>query len=538
MSADVDSGHEGRGPAPRWSALNLCRLVERAGLDADKRAVVCDGESRTYAELRDRMVRAGRGLAALGVTPGDRVAVLARNCLEYLELELAIAHAGGIMVPLNYRLAEAEIATLLGRSRSRVVVVDAASSSVVAGLRPQLAALSAAVGLPEAPSEHVDIEYDDLCAGDAPPISVEPRMEDPHEITYTSGTTDTPKGVVWTHGSVMWNSIQQCMDYDISSRDSNYVLNDLYYVGGRHDFTWPLLHQGGTVHIRRSGNFDARAVMRYLSENAITKVLLFPVMLFELLRLPDLLDYDMTSLTTIMSGGEPVPVATIDRITTAFPGTDFIQVYGLTEGGASVTFLSGADARRKMGSCGKAGVHNEVRIASDDGTFVGPDVVGEVCVKGPTVTPGYWNDPERTAEAIVDGWLHTGDLGRTDEDGFLYIVGRKKDMIISGGMNIYPKEIEDVLGTHPAIAEVAVIGVPDPKWGERVCAVIRPEPGADIRDEDITALCAGRLASFKKPTVIHLVEAMPRTASGKVQKQVLRDRLATPASDTEVSAPC
>ena len=336
--------------------------------------------------------------------------------------------------------------------------------------------------------------------------------------------------MVWSDGTVIWNSIQQVMDFGLGPRHSNYAIIDLYYIGGRHDFTWPILHQGGTVHIKRSSNFDAAEVIRYVAENAISHVLWVPTMLYEILRLPDLADYDMSRLEMIMCGGQPLSADTTERAHAAFPGTDFIQVYGLTEGGGSVTFVPPEFSRAKPGSAGRPSQHVEIRVVDEEGRPLPPGVDGEIIVKAPSISPGYWADPELTEQMIVDEFLYTGDMGRFDEDGFLYISGRKDDMIISGGMNIFPAEIEDVLRTYDGVADVAVIGLPDRKWGEVVCAVIEPATGTELHSQEIVDYCYERLAGFKKPSSVHLVDEIPRTVAGKAQKFILRDRLRETAS--------
>jgi acyl-CoA synthetase (AMP-forming)/AMP-acid ligase II len=323
---------------------------------------------------------------------------------------------------------------------------------------------------------------------------------------------------------VIWNSIQQVMDFQLGPQHSCYAIIDLYYIGGRHDFTWPILHQGGTVHIKRSSNFDAEEVVRYVAENAITHVLWVPTMLYEILRLPSLPQYDMSALKMIMCGGQPVSAATTERAHVAFPGTDFIQVYGLTEGGGSVSFVPSQYTRLKPGSAGKPSQHVEMRIVDEEGDDVPANVDGEILIRAPSVTAGYWADPELTKRMIVDGFLHTGDMGRLDEDGFLHISGRKDDMIISGGMNIFPSEIEDVLRTHPDVADVAVIGLPDEKWGETVCAVVELDAGVSFDEQELIAYCYERLAGFKKPSSVHAVEELPRTAGGKPRKFMLREQ--------------
>ncbi|MPZ62175.1 MAG: AMP-binding protein [Propionibacteriales bacterium] len=511
---------------PRWSSLNLAYLADRSGLDPDKTAIVHEGRARTYRELRQRHRRIANGLVELGVERFDRVGITTRNRMEYFETELGIAAAGGIMVSLSWRLSGPERVNLLRRAQVRVVFTEEPYV-------PQILEAQSAGDLPDLQvivsfdQAHDGVRnYDEFCSSssEADP-AIGARLEDPHEIIYTSGTTGLPKGVVWTHGTVMWNAIEQVMDYALGSNDSTYVALDLNYIGGRHDFTWPMLYQGATVHLRRSGGFDAREAVEYVAENRITHVLWMPTMIYDILRVPDVTEYDTSSLKMIMSGGAPLSQEIIARAQKTFPGTDFVQVYGLTEGGGTVTFLPPTHAVSKIGSAGKASMHNDIRVVDSNGVTCAPNDAGEIIIKGPTVTPGYWDNPEATAESIRDGWLHTGDLGYMDEEGFLYVSGRKKDMIISGGMNIYPSEVEHVLREHEAVHDVAVIGVPDDKWGENVCAVIQPAPGATVDHDEILALCRERLAGFKKPTRIEFVDELPRTVSGKVQKYVLRERM-------------
>lgn len=521
--------------AARWETLGLPYLAERGGLDLDRRAVVFGERSRTYGELRDRARRVGDGLIGIGIEPGDRVAVLSTNRLEYFEIELGISRARGIMVPLNWRLRPAELTTLLRRAGAGTILVEDRFLGTINELRRtgELPELRTVVGLGE---KSGDLGYEELCRSSGNEPAVPPaRLDDAHEIIFTSGTTGEPKGVVWADGTVLWNSIQQSMDFRLGPRHSNYAIIDLYYIGGRHDFSWPILHQGGTVHIKPSSNFDAAEVVRYVAEQRITHVLWVPTMLHEILALPDLADYDLSHLEMIMCGGQPLSAAATKRAHTAFPGVDFIQVYGLTEGGGSVTFVPPEFSRTKPGSAGRPSQHTEIKLVDDRGAEVPVGVDGEILVRAPSVTPGYWADPKMTEDMIVDGFLATGDMGHFDEDGFLFISGRKDDMIISGGMNIFPAEIEDVLRTHAGVEDAAVIGLPDTKWGEVVCAVVQPEPGAELEVEELIDHCYGHLAGFKKPSMVHLIEEIPRTAGGKPKKFLLRKQLADRASDLSIS---
>jgi len=508
----------------RWDTLGLPYLAERGGLDSERKAVVFEGRSRTYGELRDRARRVGDGLIGIGIEPGDRVAVLSTNRLEYFEIELGISRSRGVMVPLNWRLRAGELATLLRRAGANTILVEDRFIATINELRRtgEVPDLRTVVSLGE---KSGDLGYEELCSSSGEGVATPPaHLDDPHEIIFTSGTTGDPKGVVWSDGTVLWNSIQQVMDFQLGPRHSNYAIIDLYYIGGRHDFTWPILHQGGTAHIKPSSNFDAGEVVRYVAENRITHVLWVPTMLYEILRLPDLAEHDLSGLKMIMCGGQPLSADTTERAQAAFPDTNFIQVYGLTEGGGSVTFVPPEYSRAKPGSAGRPSQHVEIKILDEDGRESPPGVDGEICVQAPSVTPGYWADPELTERMIVDGYLHTGDMGRFDEDGFLFVAGRKDDMIISGGMNIFPSEIEDVLRTHAGVADAAVIGLPDRKWGEVVCAVVEPRPGIELDEQELIDYCYERLAGFKKPSSVQIVDEIPRTSAGKARKFILRDR--------------
>lgn len=511
--------------APRWNALTLPHLVERAALDPDKTAIAFNGASRTYGELRTACRKVANALVGLGIEPMDRVALLSTNCLEFMEIEAGISAARAIFVPLNWRLRAGELANLLNRSATRAIFVEGRFLATIQELRRvgAVSDLRTVIGLEP---DTGDLSYEEILSSssDDPPTRAG-RLDEPHEIIFTSGTTGRPKGVVWTDGTVLWNSLQQVTDYQLGRQHSSYAIIDQYYIGGRHDFIWPILHQGGTVHVKPSSGFDAREVVTYIADHRVTHVLWVPTMLYDILRLPDLAQFDLRALKMIMCGGQPVSVSTTLRAQAAFPNADFIQVYGLTEGGGTVTHIRPEDARAKPGSAGKPSLHVDLRLIDAAGKEVAQGVDAEIVIRAPSVTAGYWADPALTAEQIVDGWLYTGDMGHLDADGFLYVSGRKTDMIISGGMNIFPSEIEDVMIEHPTVGAVAVIGLPDEKWGETVCAVVQAAAGRTVDEHELIAYCNERLASYKKPTTVRVVDEIPRTALGKPRKFLLRERL-------------
>jgi len=508
----------------RWKHLAVHYLLERGGVDARHPALVCQGRSRTYGELRRHMRAVGHALIAHGISPKERVALLSRNRLEYFEIEAGIAAACAIMVPMNSRLRPPELAAILRRSGAAAIFVDGALLPAIRDLQRQGEApdLRLVIALEGAEG---DLAYEAMLASMPDnPVPREPFIEDPHEIIFTSGTTGRPKGVVWTNGGLLFNSLQQVIDFRIGPESVTHTSIDLYYIGGRHDLTWATLHVGGTVHIKDSSGFVAEDVLRYVCENRVSHVLWVPTMIYELLRVPEPERFDTSHLRLIMCGGQPLSADVTRAVQKRFPKSAFVQVYGLTEGGGSVTFVPDWALHTKPGSAGRPSLHAAIRIVDDKGCDVPSNVDGEIWVRAPSMTAGYWDEPELTREMLADDWLRTGDMGRLDNEGFLYVTGRKKDMIISGGMNIYPSEIEDVLRGHPAVADVAVIGVPHEKWGEQVCAVIELRPNEKPDEAELIAFCTKRLASYKKPSMVRFIDTMPRTATGKQQKFQLRER--------------
>lgn len=524
-SEEVNAAQRG---AARWEFLNVNHLIERAGLDPKADAVVIGEDKRNYGDLKLQARRVGNALLEAGVQPCDRVAITARNRIEYFEIEFGTSEAAAIMVAMSWRLTADERIRLLQRSYARVVFAEA---DFVA----PLAAARAAGELPELrvivsfdPCQGADLTYAAFIesASTAIPQVVPPRMTDTHEIIYTSGTTGEPKGVMWSHGTVLWNNTQQIIDFGLRPGDSNYVALDLNYIGGRHDFTLALIQQGGTVHLRPSGGFDAAEVLHYLVDNQITHVLWVPTMLHDILQLDELLEkLDTSKLKMIMCGGSPLSEEIIARAQNAFPHTDFVQVFGLTEGGGTPTFVPKDRLKDKIGSAGLASIFNEVRIVGDDSQECPPGEVGEIQVRGPAVTPGYWGNIEASAALVEEGWLHTGDLGRKDEEGFLYVAGRAKDLIISGGMNIFPADVEHVIAEYPSVEMVSVIGLPDERWGETVCAVVKIHEAHTVTADEIITHCKARIASYKKPTSVVFVEGFPLTVSGKIRKVELVERV-------------
>ena len=478
--------------------MNLSRFIERWAQHAPARtALHFQGVDLSYAQLWARTERATRGLAGLGIARGDRIAFLGYNHPEMLVLLFAAARLGALLVPLNWRLTAHEHRAILADCDPKALFHEAGfaehASALPAGTRIGLGA-----ALPEA---------DPLLAG---------QDDDEVLIVYTSGTTGAPKGAVLSQSALLWNGFNSIHAHDL--RQDDHVLSPLpmFHVGGLNNQTLPALLAGATVTLHR--RFEPGLWLADVAMRRPTLSLLVPATMQAVIAHPDWTKTDLSSLRLVNTGSMVVPESLI-RVFHARK-VPIGQIYGATETAPLATVLMAHDAHAKAGSAGKPALHCEVRI-----------VDSEVQVRGPNVMRRYWNNPEATAAAFTaDGWFRTGDLGRWDDDGFLWIAGRSRDLIISGGENIHPAELESVLADCDAIAECAVIGVEDPKWGEAACAVIVRKAGASIDEAGVLALFAGRLARYKHPRRVVFTDSLPKNAMGKVQKFELRKALEAQAT--------
>jgi fatty-acyl-CoA synthase len=496
-------------------------LERRADIHPDKPALV-DGERVvTYLALRDRVAAVAAGLRARGVVRGDRVGILSMNRAEYVEALFAAARLGAIAVPLNWRLSAPEVAFQLGDSGPKVLLVDQHLFELANTVRTRAEAqtIETFVGFDgDGPRVPWAEPYAALLQGGATPP--EGRFDDPLLIMYTAGTTGRPKGAVLTQATQLWNSVNIGTSIDLTSADVTLNLLPMFHTGGIGLFTLPSVHHGATAILQRE--FDPEETTRLIARHGVTAMFGVPAIYLALLASEAFRGADL-SRTRFSCGGAPCPLTIIEAFRER--GLLFQQGYGLTETAPTCLLIPAADAFRKAGSAGKAAMHVEVRVVDDDGRDVPPGGTGEVWTRGPNLFSGYWQRPDATAQAFSDGWFKTGDLARIDTEGFIYIVDRKKDMMISGGENIYPAEIEDVLYRHPAIADVAVIGVPHEKWGEAPRAIVVLKPGARLTAQDLVAFCDGRLARYKIPRSVAFVDVLPRNAAGKVLKRVLREQV-------------
>jgi fatty-acyl-CoA synthase len=489
----------------------------------DKVAVVDLGSGRrlTYAQFDARISRLASHLRdALKVARGDRVAVLALNTTDTLEVQFACGRIGAVFLPLNTRLTVPELQFIVGDASPKVMIHDddlAETALTVAKLCNVASALRLGTGA----------SYEAGIAA-AKPLdkTIDVTLDDISTIMYTSGTTGQPKGAIITHGMTFWNCVNLGGPAYISPSSVLLTVLPLFHTGGLNCYTNPVLHAGGTVLIMRA--FDTGQALQLISDPAerINTFFGVPSIYQFMAQDPAFATADFSRLVIGGVGGAPMPVPLLK--TWEERGVALQQGYGMTETSPAVLTLDREDAVRKAGSSGKPVLHTEVRIVRPDGTDADVGELGELWVRGPNITPGYWNRPDANASSFTDGWLHTGDATRVDEDGFYYIVDRWKDMYISGGENVYPAEVESVLHQLVAVAEAAVIGIPSEQWGETGMAIIAVKPGQTLSEADIRAHCETNLARFKRPHLIKFVDALPRNATGKIHKPTLRQTFAAP----------
>lgn len=473
------------------------------------------GRVLTYGELHQRAeALAAHLLHELGLERGDRVAVLAENGLEYQLLFGAAQKTGLILVPLNYRLTGAELDYLLGDAEPRLFIVADKYAQVV-DTAPR------AEGVAHRWSLEQVWTYSEPSSTTEPLAALELASDDPIFILYTSGTTGFPKGALYTHNMLFWNSINTALSLVVNSESRTVNCMPPFHTGGWNVLTTPFLHHGGYTCLLRQ--FDAATVLRALAEERATLFMGVPTMLKMMADLPEFATADLSSLLYVIVGGEPMPIPLIERWQAK--GVAIRQGYGMTEVGPNLTSLHQDDSVRKKGSIGRPNFYVQTRIVDEDGRECGAGQAGELLLKGPMVTPGYWRNPQATAAARYDGWFRTGDRVLADEEGYLYVVDRLKNMFISGGENVYPAEVERILVTHPAVAEAVVIGVPDTQWGEVGRAFVVARPGKRIDDADILRHCRELLARFKVPKAVVVLDSLPKNSTGKIDRQALRQQL-------------
>ncbi|MCJ7816063.1 MAG: long-chain fatty acid--CoA ligase [Xanthomonadales bacterium] len=494
-------------------------LDKRARLTPGKLALLdySTGLETTFAEWNERANRTANYLRSLGVRKGDRVAVYASNRSEYLDLFWAAPKIGAILQNLNWRLTVHELTGIIASGEPRVLIYSEDWRAQVEKLKPTLTTVEHVVSMTNpGPGERDFAERTSMSAV----LTHVPEMalDDPWGIYYTGGTTGLPKGAVITHGNVTWNSVNTITSWGITGQHTAALQLPFFHIGGPNIFMAPLVHAGG-VTILCSG-FDPDETFDLVERSGITHYVAVPTMFQILQSHPRWEQADFSKLELVISGGAPCPLPVMEKFWER--GVDFKMGYGLTEASGNNYWLPAEMVREKVGSVGYPIFHIDMKVINEDGSACGIDEGGELLIRGPHVMAGYWNNPEATAEAIRDGWLHTGDIARRDKDGCYSILGRSKEMFISGGENVYPAEVESVLLSHPGVKEAAVVGVPHATWGEvgRAFVVVDEDYDEDL----LRAFLEQRLARYKLPHSIIAVEALPLTAIGKIDKKLLASR--------------
>jgi len=505
-------------------------LRRNAKLCPHKTAIVFEGNQYSYGELDDRVKRLANGLRAKGIGKGDRVGLLEHPCPEYIELYIAIPKIGAVLTPLNCRLAGREMEYIINDAEIKMLILGKEFIDVIHSIKSDLKTVVTYFCIGDAPSGMCT--YEELITGFSPEFQeIEIDDDDVAVQMYTSGTTGRPKGAMLTHKNLMSMYLSRIIDLKLDEGDV--FLSAVPYYHTAAEYALIILYIGGTLIIH--SRFDPGKFLESIETGKVTVALGVPSMVNFLVQHMEKYprDYDMSSVKIFLYGASPMPVALLRKAMEAFK-CSFLHSYGLTEASPGVTLLMPEDHNnilegpeekvKRLASCGKEIFNVEARVVSGQGIDVKPGEKGEIIVKGDNVMKGYWKLPEETAETIKNGWLHTGDMATVDEDGYVFIVDRKKDMIISGGENIYPREIEEVLYSHPSILEAAVIGVPDEDWGESVKAFVVLKEGEKASEQEIIDFCKKNLASYKKPKFVEFLDVLPRSAAGKVLKKELREK--------------
>lgn len=494
-------------------------LARKARKHPDKQCIVFEGKRRTYSETNKRVNRLANALLNRGVGQGDRVALMMQNCSEYLECYFALSKIGAIAVPINFRYVGNEIVYQINDSGSKAMIMGQEYLETVINTQEEMPGLEILICIGEKKAEVENYESILIESREDEPL-VEIEEDDAAFIMYTAGTTGKPKGAVLTQRGQMLNASVYAMEAGLNKDEIYLCIPPLFHEAAL-CLCLATLYPGGSVVIIKQ--FDPERVLRLITEEKVTFVYMVPAMAIRFLQLDGLDEVDTVSLRRWGTGAAIMPLELKERVRRFFPHVGFVELFGQTEMSPGVTIMQPKDADAYLGSVGQVQTNVEIRIVDDNDNDVPRGQVGEGIYRGPTVLKEYWNNQEATAEAMRGGWFHSGDLIRMDEDGFVYVVDRKKDMIISGGENIYPAEIEDVLYTSPKILEAAVIGVPDPEWGESVKAFVVLKPGEEMSVHEVIELSKANLASYKKPKFVEFVDQLPRNPAGKVLKTVLRE---------------
>lgn len=517
--------------------MNTTELLSiTAAIVPDRHAVVFDGKRITFGELADRVNRLANALADLGVGAGDRVAVMQVNCNEHLESYFATAKLDAIFVPINFRARAEELSFMLNDSGVKAIILGQRYQDMLRSIKPELTTLEIQITM-EAPGEGF-LFYDELLEK----ASNEERFptadgDDVTIVMFTAGTTGTPKGVMLSHNSFSSYIMANVEPVDIELSEKNILTVPLHHIAGV-QAVMAAIYGGRTIVLQRQ--FDEEEWMKLVQEEKVNRAMMVPTMLKRLMDKPTFKDYDLSSLQVITYGAAPMPLEVIKKAILEFPTTRFINAFGQTETASTITMLP-PDAHdihegdpdyevkmKRLGSIGKPLPDVEVRIVDEDGKDVTVGENGEIVARGDRLMKGYWNRDEATKETLRGGWLYTGDLGYWDDEGYIFLSGRAKDFLKRGGEMIAPEEVEQIIMSHPAVDEAAIIGIPDVEWGERVRAIVVKKPGMELTAEEVIEHCRPRMAGFKRPEDVIFIDELPRNPMGKVLKRVLREEHTQP----------
>jgi len=503
-------------------------LTRNANKFPRKLAVVSEEAALDFKALNDRVNRLTNFLLSKGLKKGDRIGVLVHNCHQFIEVYFAAAKSGGVFCPYNNHLKQWELKDIIDYSIPRFLFADKDFGNMINALKPDLGSVESFICLQKADSPDWD-DYEAIIArSDAGEPRSEILEEDVQSIIFTAGTTGRPKGAMRTHRHLMSDAFASAIDLRVGYDEKVLITFPMYHVACEDNIVRHSL-LSNTIYTKKEGGFNPPEVLEYIAKERISRIQLVPTMIHSLIQVPDVSKYDLSSLKLILYAGSSMPVELLKKALAIFP-CGFAQLYGQTESGPFTTVLKPEDhiqdgterSVARLASSGKPALNYEVRIVDDNDNDVLIGEVGELIVRSEAMMIGYWKMPEETAKKLKNGWLHTGDLARFDEDGYVYIVERKNDMIISGGVNVYPREIEEVLYRHPAVSEASVIGLPDEHWGEIVKAVIVLKDGAQATEDEIKDFCGKNLAGFKKPKSVDFWKELPKSPQGKILKKEIR----------------
>ncbi len=519
----------------RYTRGTFADIVYRnALLHSDDEAFICGPQRITFSQFNARVNSLIHALYSLGVRKGDGIGILSWNRLEYADAYGAAMKGGFIASPFNPRLHKEELEYLINYSEANTLFVDPELAPTVNGLRSHLPQVQHYISLGGSAPDMLSLQ--ELFAthpSNEPEVKV--GKDDPFLIFYTSGTTGAPRGALYTHYRKLDNTRIKALEMGTKPGDRHIMVLPFFHIGGD-SHVWPFFLVGGCNVIMPQRSFDPAAVLQAIQDERATDIQIVPTQLNAILSRQDLKDYDLSSLNRIYYAASPMPMELLRKGLEVF-GPIFSQGYGQSESGPQITSLPRKahqvldrplEEQKVLGSCGQPSLGVHVRVVDEKDQDVEPGAVGEIIAQSDSIMVEYWHRPKETREVLVDGWLHTGDLGYYDEKGFIYIVDRKKDMIVTGGENVYSREVEDILYMHPAIAEVAVIGVPDPEWVERVHAVVALKADANATEDEIIAFSKEHLASYKAPKSVEFLESLPKNPQGKILKKDIRSKYWAP----------